>query len=338
MNKQRRGFTLIELLAVIVILAIIALIAVPVIMNIISDARKKAFENTAYGLISAGEMYYAGELLNGGIKEDVEFIISNGEFEGTNKLEVNGALPTNGKVKVTTDGKVALAITNGAICIKKGYDASKIETLEEFESCELPTATQANTLTTLAVASEYTGNAIASCLTDGSECAPGTLFAIEVAPDVVEIFYVVSDKNNKVTLITSGNIDNETVAWNASGVNAEGPLTAIAFIEEKTNSWVNIPEFNYTYADENDPKVYQDILKTNIKARLLTRAEALDLGCSLDGSYTCPSWLSSNHWISAVDVELSGQAIYDAKYLDGYLGGSADASYLGVRPVIELSK
>ena len=38
---KNKGFTLIELLAVIVILAIIALIAVPIILNIIDDARKE---------------------------------------------------------------------------------------------------------------------------------------------------------------------------------------------------------------------------------------------------------------------------------------------------------
>ena len=40
--KKKNGFTLIELLAVIVILAIIALIAVPIIMNVINEAKKGA--------------------------------------------------------------------------------------------------------------------------------------------------------------------------------------------------------------------------------------------------------------------------------------------------------
>ena len=79
---KKKGFTLIELLAVIVILAIIALIAVPVIMNIISSARESAFEDTAYGLIDAGEMYYASSLLENGMASDVEFTITNGEFVG----------------------------------------------------------------------------------------------------------------------------------------------------------------------------------------------------------------------------------------------------------------
>ncbi|MEG2847894.1 MAG: prepilin-type N-terminal cleavage/methylation domain-containing protein, partial [Bacilli bacterium] len=57
-----KGFTLIELLAVIVILAIIALIAVPFIMNIIDKAKKSAFEDSAYGILKASELYYADNL------------------------------------------------------------------------------------------------------------------------------------------------------------------------------------------------------------------------------------------------------------------------------------
>lgn len=37
---KKRGFTLVELLAVIVILSVIALIAMPIILNIIEDAKK----------------------------------------------------------------------------------------------------------------------------------------------------------------------------------------------------------------------------------------------------------------------------------------------------------
>ena len=43
MNKTRKNaFTLIELLAVIVVLAILALIAVPIVLNIIKDARNNS--------------------------------------------------------------------------------------------------------------------------------------------------------------------------------------------------------------------------------------------------------------------------------------------------------
>ena len=52
---KKKGFTLIELLAVIVILAVIALIAVPIILNIIKNAKIKATEDSVYGFVEAIE-------------------------------------------------------------------------------------------------------------------------------------------------------------------------------------------------------------------------------------------------------------------------------------------
>ena len=56
-----KGFTLIELLAVIVILAIIALIAVPLVMDVISDAKQSAAKSEAKLIVQAVENYCAAE-------------------------------------------------------------------------------------------------------------------------------------------------------------------------------------------------------------------------------------------------------------------------------------
>ena len=56
MNKK--GFTLIELLAIIVILAIIAVITVPIILNIIDEARSGAQKNSVIGYGKAVELAY----------------------------------------------------------------------------------------------------------------------------------------------------------------------------------------------------------------------------------------------------------------------------------------
>ncbi len=57
MKQNKKGFTLIELLAVIVILAIIALIATPIILNMISKARRSAAKSSALGFVDSVEYY-----------------------------------------------------------------------------------------------------------------------------------------------------------------------------------------------------------------------------------------------------------------------------------------
>ncbi len=55
---NKKGFTLIELLAIIVILAIIAVITVPIILNIIDEAKKGAEKNSVIGYGKAVELAY----------------------------------------------------------------------------------------------------------------------------------------------------------------------------------------------------------------------------------------------------------------------------------------
>jgi len=357
---KKTGFTLIELLAVIVILAIIALIAVPVIMNIISSARKSAFEDTAYGLISAGEMYYTRELLNNGMTVDMEFTITDGKFVGENKLEVKGDLPKNGKIIVTKEGKVIVAVNNGTMCAKKRVDDTKVKLEETIGYC-----TVEPTLKELARINDF-ATSIDACATNGA-CEPGTKFAIEVAPGDIKNFYVVSDENNEVTLIMDRNIG-ETVAWitksdylsaggteaewdadyGDSGNNNKGPITALNYLEVQTVGWTNIPAFNYTYVDENTTKKYEDIIKIGIRARMLTITEAIGVGCTgyyKAGSATCPEWLYGNlaappygFWLSSAyagyAVNAWGVSMYGSVSYNGvYYGGD-----FGVRPVIEIQK
>ena len=75
--KNKKGFTLIELLAVIVILAIIALISTPIILGIIDSSKKSALRSSAYGLIDAAEVYYAGKV-NTGLENPVSFDFADG--------------------------------------------------------------------------------------------------------------------------------------------------------------------------------------------------------------------------------------------------------------------
>ena len=59
---KEKGFTLIELLAIIVILAIIAVITVPIVLNIIDNAKIGTVRASAYGYKDAINKYYLSKL------------------------------------------------------------------------------------------------------------------------------------------------------------------------------------------------------------------------------------------------------------------------------------
>ena len=129
--RKRYGFTLIELLAVIVVLAIIAIIAVPVILNVIEKANKGAFEDTAYGIIDAGEIFFMDNVVKSGeTKERYDFEIKSGKFVYTtdiNKaLSFKGKMPNTGMLQINSNGKVAIAICNDDFCACKSTSELKV--------------------------------------------------------------------------------------------------------------------------------------------------------------------------------------------------------------------
>ena len=135
---KKRGFTLIELLAVIVILAVIALIATPLIMGTITKAKKNAFIDTANGILKAGENYQAEQVMT--TAGDVQDLIINNLTSDT-KLQYKGSKPKSGSMKITSEGKTAIAIWSGQFCAIKGLDDKQVtvdDSIKTQEACVLP--------------------------------------------------------------------------------------------------------------------------------------------------------------------------------------------------------
>lgn len=135
---KKRGFTLIELLAVIVILAVIALIATPLIMGTITKAKKNAFIDTANGILKAGENYQAEQVMT--TAGDVQDLIINNLTSDT-KLQYKGSKPKSGSMKITSEGKTAIAIWSGQFCAIKGVDDKQVtvdDSIKTQEACVLP--------------------------------------------------------------------------------------------------------------------------------------------------------------------------------------------------------
>ena len=132
--KSKKGFTLIELLAVIVILAIIALIATPAIINVIENARKKAFEDTSYGVLEGLRLNYIERTAQGTSAEEKTFNFPN------SGLKLSGEEPGYGSAKIDGKGNIsfALADKDKRWCAKKESNSEKV-TIEDYseENCKI---------------------------------------------------------------------------------------------------------------------------------------------------------------------------------------------------------
>lgn len=134
MKKKNKGFTLIELLAIIVILAIIAVITVPIILDVIDNAKKGAIKDSAYGYKDAVNKYYVSELYNNqNIKFNGDYTITDkGELsDGTNTypIQVSGTTPSGGNLTFENN-----MLKNGCITIdeyKATIENGEVTTVEK---------------------------------------------------------------------------------------------------------------------------------------------------------------------------------------------------------------
>ena len=127
---KKKGFTLIELLAVIVILAVIAIIATPLIMNVINDARKSSFKDSAYGITKAIELKSMRERLND--TGNSTFVV---DLTGTD-LDYKGSKPKAGYAAINVSGDIALEMNDGTWCVTKGFTDTDVTITKLEEGCD----------------------------------------------------------------------------------------------------------------------------------------------------------------------------------------------------------
>ena len=120
--NKRNGFTLIELLAVLIVLAVIALITTPLVMNIIENARKKAFENSVYGIMETYRLDMAKNLNN--IGKSHTFPEANNDLKYNGKEMVGGSIfldyEDDVEVRRITDGRYCADGNRRNLKVKKG--------------------------------------------------------------------------------------------------------------------------------------------------------------------------------------------------------------------------
>ena len=240
--KKINGFTLVELLAVIILLGLISAIGIPTVKNITRDAKQKGYEKQVATVLESAENWGT---------ENTELLpkVSGSILVKMDTLKKEGFLENKEIINPVEKSEM-----NG--CAEIIYNA-------EFNQYEYKYSKNCKSffgISQLFVISTDLGvNSIASCVTNRTKCEPGTALAIKVNEQKTYKFYVVSDKNDRLTLIMNKNLGNK-VAWvskedygdnNAYGTlgkNDKGPITALEYLNALTSSWVNIPAIeNYIY-------------------------------------------------------------------------------------------
>ena len=137
-KKNMAGFTLMELLAVLVILAIIALIVFPIIGDVITDSKMKAFKSSVDGLEHAVDLDYQKDYYTG-VREysyaDGNLVLNSvkGEIKKKN-IKVEGIIENGvGTISVDKDGNTLLIIYNDEYCATKSYNDKTITVEEKTE-------------------------------------------------------------------------------------------------------------------------------------------------------------------------------------------------------------
>jgi len=357
-NKRKKGFTLIELLAIIVILAIIAVITVPIILNVIDNARVGSIKDSAYGYKDAINKYYVSELYeNLGFNLDGSYTITDkgrlSNETGVHEIPFTGTTPTGGYLTYKNN-----ILTSGCITMdeyKVTVSDGEITTVEKG-SC---------------------GEALNSkVITVVNQLEKGKIqIGDELAIDTEHFYVVSSDESNTVLLakynLLVGHVYERTNPYDFSynkirdifeteegyGLQSKVTIGTLAFAS--TNYWngnvgegLKYPgeyyggdpskEYNYPYVYDDNSNLYKyvELYKTklqelgaNIKEARLISDKELEFYVSNDNSKASGTefWtgnaLLSGKRVIAVLISGSKYALFDD--ID------SDWEYVaGVRPVI----
>ena len=332
MKEKNKGFTLVELLAVIVILALIALIATPIILNVINDAKKQAAKDSAYGYMDAVEKYIVSSELEDKSIKDGRYSVE----ELNKKISVKGSIPDNGTIEIESGSVKSYDIGIDGYVVSNGK-AEKVSTTKSFKN---GTAVYYNPVSR----EKCTGYTEANSTTGkNSGCMK---------------WYVFNDKEGNATVNVI--LDHNTtanVAWNSTGNNSEMKEVKIA-LENDIKDWKNTARLitaneiakitGNTGFDVNN--LNQDWFCLDTNKSDTTNQCAKEKGKSeyawlFDYTYECTNYGCNKadsstwgYWTSTTKTGTTDAAWGVSRSGDLNSFGVVTFSYIGIRPVITISK
>ncbi len=381
---KKKGFTLIELLAVIVILGIITVIAVPKVLDIINKSKESASNSSIKLVKDAIKTQIAASDLTGPVftKETDGCYLFDFDDQTSGNAK---SLEIKNKDKISGSIKYCNNTFNDDTLKFDGNSISKDDTKKSI--CKRATTLHTEECTwdnasSYCSGAGYTtsGSKGTSTITYGNLGTTGTLssgdaFDCDVNGDGVydsgtERFYYVSDMNDTIAvLIYYNNVSNGTpssntlYAYDSSGENWHGPVTAIAQLPT-TKEWSNTSLTNSTRSilNENGGNTTRggttpsDFSYAGYAARLLTIQELriatgkTNIPTSLYGELDNYTYLMENTkfsnsnapcawWLETPRSDYTGNTwgVYGDSRLV-FHNTVSDNDYLGVRPVIEVLK
>ena len=349
-KKKVKGFTLIELLAIIVILAVIAVITVPIILNVIDNAKKGAIKDSAYGVRDAVRNYYVTEMIN---PKEVTTIDLTSE-----DLNYSGNKPIKGKAFYEENGKITLKMYMDGYCVSLEKDGTTVIEKTEETKCSTSKPYEISDIVFFDIEK---GESCSNYKEANSLTGYNGLNGTSEQNSCLKFYVLDNTDEERYSLILDHNTTHETeysVAIYDEGCNCyyieeyTGPSNeegcVLYDLKEDTKDWQGTEQIdNFAFEYNDGGYIYADYVLdyTNYKARLLTYDELINLRnlYSLLGN-RYPSWIidrTSNKCTqdknspcnNNSDVEKSGY------YIAGFEWEYSIGPYKnGVRPVIEVLK
>ena len=267
---NNKGFTLVELLAVIIIISLLALLANTSVTKVVRDSKSELYASQIQMIKLAAESWGS---------ENIDKLPDSGQC----KYLTLGDLKNYGLL----DSSVKNPKTDKEFSNNLNIKITATE--NKFGKTNISYEVDSNDISECEIALEKTLDGV--CKYDKTSTVPekaaGAKYTCEVKPGTSYNFYVLTtpaEGDTTINLIMDRNIYYDatagtgsvadatnkcTVAWQTSGANADGPVTAMDYLYNATKDWTNIPNIEMNYTDEGSK--YGTIVTTDGTTKIIKK-------------------------------------------------------------------